>query len=70
MITSSGPRCDICGKYIMPIFEEMVNVFTISGISRELHADNSCAEALGVAAEAGDWRLLPPGPLRSAFEKQ
>lgn len=68
MITSGGPKCDVCGRFIMPVFDEMVNEFTIIGIARVLHADNHCKAAL--IAAGNDWHKLPNGPLRKVFEEQ
>jgi len=65
MITSSGPKCDVCGNFIMPFGDEMVNCFSVKGIDRELHCDNKCKIALENAAN--DWRKLPYGPLKLAF---
>jgi hypothetical protein len=68
MITSSGPICDVCGKYILPLDpEERVHSFGVKGIERTLHCDNACKEKL--LAAGNDWTLLPPGPLRTAFEE-
>lgn len=65
MITSSGPRCDVCGDYILPIGDELVHTFGIKGIDRDLHCDNKCKEV--VLAAGNDWQKLPAGPLRDAF---
>ena len=71
MITSSGVICDVCGKHILPIDpDEMVNKFIIAGFWRELHCDNACRELVEQALCQKDWRLLPEGPLRKAFEEQ
>ena len=67
-ITSSGPKCDVCGHFILPIDpEERVHTFSIQGIEQDLHCDNACKEKL--LAAAADWTLLPEGPLRKAFEE-
>ena len=71
MITSSGPRCDICGKYILPVQPyEMVNNFAIVGIKDALHCDNACRKILEESFKKKDWKLLPDGPLRKVFEDQ
>ena len=68
-ITSSGAICDVCGKYILPLDpEERVNLFSIKGIDRTLHCDNACKKILIDADK--DWKKLPSGPLRKAFEEQ
>ncbi len=72
-ITSSGAKCDVCGNYILPIIDifgepEMVHSFGITGIAQELHCDNTCKKLLEGAD--GDWKKLPSGPLKKAFEKE
>ena len=68
MITSSGAKCDVCGKFILPIDpDELVHTFTVKGIDRDLHCDNKCKQLLIDAGK--DWRKLPDGPLRKAFEE-
>jgi len=67
-ITSSGPMCDVCGFYILPIDpNERVNCFGVKGIKEELHCCNKCKKI--VLECKGDWKKLPDGPLRKAFEK-
>jgi hypothetical protein len=63
-MTSSGPICDICGDYILL---EPINFFSCKGIAKTLHAHDKCK--LSVEAAAGDWKRLPDGPLRKAFEQ-
>lgn len=66
MITSSGPQCDVCGKYILPVDPaEMVNVFTVPAFTNELHACNTCKTAWPTFG--GKWTNLPDGPLRRAY---
>lgn len=69
MITSSGAKCDVCGKYILPLNpDELVNTFSVAQIpGKELHCDNACKEA--VLNCGGDWQKLPYGPLRKAYEE-
>jgi hypothetical protein len=67
-ITSSGPKCDVCGHFILPIDpEERVNTFSVKYIEKDLHCHNACKEK--VLAAGKDWTLLPEGPLRKAFEE-
>ena len=67
-IVSSGVRCDVCGEYILPIFDESVNPFTIPGVSGTLHCHDKCKQTL---IDAGrDWKKLPCGPVRTLFEEQ
>ena len=68
MITSSGAKCDVCGRYILPIDpDELVHTFKVSGINKDLHCDNACKQKI---IDCGsDWNKLPEGPLRKAFEE-
>jgi len=69
MITSSGPVCDVCGKYILPVQpDERVNNFAIVGIENALHCDNACRVLVEQAMKEKDYTLLPQGPLRKVFE--
>jgi len=63
MITSSGPKCDICGKYI--IFDKSINPFSISCIEGTLCCHDKCKEVLQSCGK--DWQKLPDGPLRQVF---
>ena len=72
MITSSGPICDVCGKYIMPFEGELVNRFSMPpAVDGELHADNKCRAIMeglmGGPAGRLNWTDLPDGPLRQKF---
>jgi hypothetical protein len=69
MITQSGPVCDICGKYILPIEGEKVHNFRINGIDTDLICDNACKGVLESAMVKQDWKALPEGPLRKAFSE-
>jgi hypothetical protein len=69
MITQSGLICDVCGKYILPISDEMVHRFRIKGIDCDLICDNACKEILENAMVKQDWKALPEGPLRKAFSE-
>lgn len=68
-ITRSGPVCDVCGKHILPLDPaERVNFFSVKNIKQDpLHCDNKCKEILKTCK--GDWKKLPDGPLRQAFEE-
>ncbi len=71
-LSSCGPSCDVCGEHIFPIDpEERVNTFTMSVIpGKTLMADNKCAAAVeSISQTTGDWKQLPQGPLRRAFQK-
>ena len=69
MITQHGPQCDVCGNYILPIGDEQVNFFSIKQIqsSSSLCCHNKCRQQLENLN--GDWRQLPSGPLRDAYEE-
>jgi hypothetical protein len=63
-ITSHGPKCDICGKYILL---EPVDEFTMAAIEQKMHCHQECGEILLNCGQ--DWTKLPNGPLRKVFEK-
>jgi len=65
-ITSSGPMCDVCGKYILPIDpNEKVHSFSVKGVEQGLICDSACK--VRVETCGGDYKKLPEGPLRVAF---
>ena len=68
MITSSGPMCDVCGKYILPLNpSEKVNYFKLTCMSNQyLHCDNACKQA--IVDCNSDWLKLPDGPLLEAYK--
>ena len=65
-ITSSGAKCDVCGYFILPGISELVHPFKVKGIDETLHCDDDCKKIIEEAN--GDWKVLPNGPLRKAFE--
>lgn len=74
MMTKSGVICDVCDKCILPLKSilgleetEMITPFTVKGIREELHCCNKCKELL--RSINGNWKKLPDGRLRKAFEK-
>jgi hypothetical protein len=69
VITSSGPMCDICGNYILPIDpEERVHEFSIKQFpGMKFHCDNKCKQA--IIDSKGDWKLLPDGPIKREYER-
>lgn len=72
VITSSGPRCDVCGGYILPLGDTMMREFRIKGIDSMLHVGSgllheTCTASLEAAIESGKWQDLPAGPLRKGF---
>jgi len=62
-ITQAGPKCDVCGDFIL--WDKSINPFSVKGINRELHSHDRCKDL--VLATDGDWEKLPEGPLRVAF---
>ena len=72
MITSSGVRCDVCGKFILPLDpDERVHEFSLQGVKNMLHCDNKCKALLADLMQSDkDWRKLPDGPIRKLFEEQ
>ncbi len=64
MITQHGPKCDVCGSYIL--VDKSINPFSVKGIERELHSHDKCKVKVETATE---WEQLPDGPLRKCFEE-
>lgn len=67
MITSSGLMCDVCGKYIFPLFHTEES-FNISG--NDFSAHSACIAAVKNMIATKDFKVLPAGPLRSIYESQ
>ena len=67
-LTQCGPRCDVCGGFIL--IDVSMNPFRVKGCPDELHAHDKCVEPTKAAFAAKDWKMLPEGPLREAFQKQ
>jgi len=66
-ITSSGAKCDVCETYILGLLpDDMIYPFKCSGIDQELHSCKNCKKLL--LEIKGDWKKLPNGPLRRAFD--
>ena len=62
-ITSSGAICDVCGTYILL---DTITKFNVPGIEEMLICHTKCKQTL---IDCGsDWRKLPAGRLRTAFE--
>lgn len=68
MQTLCGPRCDVCGRYILPVTGEGIALFNVRGIEETLMAHDPACKQLVLDA-GNDWRNLPEGPLRAAFEE-
>ena len=69
-IVSSGVRCDVCGKHILPIIDDDTNPFSMPGVKGTLHCHSSCKAVFLDSVESKDWRSLPSGPIRELFEAQ
>jgi hypothetical protein len=64
-ITKAGLMCDVCGQFILPLFDEGFERFGVKGIDNELQCHIKCKESI---IQAGtDWKNLPEGPLKKAF---
>lgn len=63
-IGMNGPKCDICGKYIMPLPNNKIHNFKLQCSPDILIADTKCYEALAEAQKDDNYRLLPNGPLK------
>lgn len=68
-ITSSGAVCDICGSFILPGMSDSVNPFKCKGVKEMLHCHDDCKPKVLEALKTKDWKMLPRGPLRMAFEQ-
>ena len=64
-VTSSGLKCDVCGGFILPFFDDEYENFSVKGIQGLLHCHLKCGQEVRTAGS--DWHLLPEGPLRRAF---
>lgn len=64
-ITQHGPICDVIGEYILLTG---MQAFTVKAIpDRQLHV---CDDHIETLKDAGtDFKALPDGPLRRAFER-
>ena len=70
MITSHGPRCDVCGCYILGIDStDRVEFFTVEQIPSESPFCCHSKCKLVVINCAEDWHNLPGGPLRALYEE-
>lgn len=65
-LTSSGPKCDVCGGFI--ILDKSINPFSVSGIGQTLHCHDRCKLEVMKAYLKSDWKILPEGPLKKAFQ--
>ena len=65
MLTQCGPKCDVCGNFILS--DKSLNPFSITGINNTLLSHDGCKPKVLEAMAAKDWKLLPEGPLRTAY---
>ena len=68
MITTHGPRCDVCGDYIL--FDKSINPFRVQGIACELHAHDRCVASVIEMSKAKSCDVLPDGPLKNFYRDQ
>jgi hypothetical protein len=67
-LTSSGYNCDVCGNYILGLFDkDKVYPVKIKGITQIIDCCHKCIEL--IKNSDGDWKKLPEGRLRKAFEE-
>lgn len=76
MIT--GPKqCDLCGCsiYFLSLMDGIskgapMKLYMMAGLTRPMWACELCQPRLELAVITKDWKLLPDGPLKKAFEKE
>lgn len=69
-VTSSGIKCDVCGDYIIGLFDDdMVYPFKLSTFKNTLHGCKSCIDIIHKLDGKGEeaWKELPEGPLKKAY---
>ncbi len=66
-------QCAVCGQSFLKevIFGKNVRTFSVGGLDAILYAhDPDCVNIVKEINEmGGDWRKLPPGPLRKAYQE-
>ncbi|KKL24124.1 hypothetical protein LCGC14_2418470 [marine sediment metagenome] len=65
MITQGGPQCDVCGDYILV---GNCNPFRMEGFDGTLMCHDKCKDFVLTAMRTNDYKGLPQGPLREAYE--
>ena len=69
-LTSSGYNCDFCGKYILGLCnKDKVYPIKLKGFTQMVDACCDCLEIVKNITD-GDWKKLPDGRVRKAFEEQ
>lgn len=64
--------CAVCGESFAAelMMHKAVDAISISVVEGKLPVHDKCGElVLKISAEDSDWRKLPQGPLRTAFEE-
>lgn len=65
-LLSSGFNCDVCGKYILGLWEkDKVYPVKIKGIAKMIDCCYQCIKI--IKKSDGDWKKLPEGRLKQAF---
>ena len=65
MLTQAGPQCDICGEFILI---GNCNPFSMEGFKGTLVCHDKCKPFVVEAMKDNDYKVLPAGPLRNAYE--
>lgn len=65
-ITSSGPRCDICGDYIL--LDKSMNPFRVPGYDGMLICHDKCRPLVEGQRGQKMYDALPDGPLKKLFD--
>lgn len=71
-IGGSLGMCAVCGKSFAAelMMHKAVSAISISVVEGKLPVHDECGDlVLKISAEDSDWRKLPEGPLREAFEE-
>ena len=53
MLTQHGPKCDVCGDFIL--FDKSINPFHLTGIVQTLLCHDECKPKVLEACEKQDW---------------
>lgn len=72
-IGGSLGQCAVCGESFVTeiIISESLESFSVKGIPHLLYAHDACIDTLKeITSTDSDWKRLPSGPLRKAFEEQ
>ncbi len=70
-------QCDLCGLsvYLLSLMDGIgkdvpMRQYRMAGLKRPVSACEICQPRLELAVITKDWKLLPDGPLKKAFEKE